>query len=183
MIPNPPPPDSADAPYEAFVRQFVASEPRLRAFLRSLLPRWDDVDDVLQETSVVAWRKFGQFEAGSSFTNWVFSIGRFEALKHLRHRVRSPLVFSDEVWELLAEEASEEVERLEAERRALAHCLERLEPAQRELLEKSYQPGARFHQVAAQAGRSATAFYKVVQRLRAALLDCIERRLRQEGAA
>ena len=85
--------------------------------------------------------------------------------------------------ELLAEEGSEEVERLEAERRALAHCLERLEPAQRELLEKSYQPGARFHEVAAQAGRSASAFYKVIQRLCAALLECIERQLHQEGAA
>jgi len=177
------PAGAEDAPYEAFVRQFVASESRLQAFLRSLLPGWDDVDDVLQETSVVAWRKFGQFEEGSSFIHWVFAIARFEALKHLRQRARSPLVFSNEVLELLAEEAADEAEALEAERRALAHCLNELEPAQREILEKSYQRGVKFHEIAAQAGRNAAAFYKVIQRLRAALLACIERELRKEAGA
>lgn len=176
-----PPPD--DARYEAFVRQFVAREPRLRAFLRTLLPAWEDVDDALQETSLVAWRKFRQFEEGSNFLNWLFAIARFEALKVRRQRARSPLVFSEELLELLADEGAEEAEQMEAERRALTHCLEELQPAQRELLERSYQPGVKFHEVAAQAGRSATGFYKVIQRLRAALLQCVERRLQTEGAA
>ncbi len=176
-------PQPDDARYEAFVRQFVAREARLRAFLRSLLPVWEDVDDALQETSLVAWRKFGQFEEGSNFLNWLFAIARFEALKVRRQRARSPLVFSDELLELLADEGAEEAEQLEAERQALAHCLDQLQPAQRELLERSYQPGVKFHEVAAQAGRSATGFYKVIQRLRAALLECVQRRLHAEGAA
>jgi RNA polymerase sigma-70 factor, ECF subfamily len=176
-----PPSDPADQRYEAFVRQFVAREGRLRAFLRTLLPSWSDVDDALQETSIVAWRKFAQFEEGTNFLNWLFAIARFEALKQLRSRARSPLVFSDDVLDLLADEGAEETDRLEAERRALAFCLDRLPAAQRELLELSYHPGARLHEVAAQAGRSATAFYKVIQRLRAALLECAQRRLRAEG--
>ena len=36
-----------------FMRMFVAHEPELRAFLRTLLPSWELVDDVLQEASVV----------------------------------------------------------------------------------------------------------------------------------
>jgi RNA polymerase sigma-70 factor (ECF subfamily) len=175
------PTNPADQRYEAFVRQFVAREPRLRAFLRTLLPSWEDVDDALQETSIVAWRKFAQFEDGTNFLNWLFAIARFEALKQRRTRARSPLVFSDEVLDLLADEATEETDHLEAERRALGFCLDQLPAAQRELLERSYHPGARLHEVAAQAGRTAAAFYKVIQRLRAALLDCAQRRLRTEG--
>jgi len=176
-----PPTDPDGQRYEAFVRQFVARESRLRAFLRALLPSWEDVDDALQETSIIAWRKFAQFEEGTNFLNWLFAIARFEALKQLRSRARSPLVFSDDVLDLLADEGAEETEQLEAERRALAFCLDQLPSAQRELLERSYQPGARLHEVAAQAGRTAAAFYKVIQRLRAALLDCAQRRLRAEG--
>jgi RNA polymerase sigma-70 factor (ECF subfamily) len=175
------PTDPTDQRYEAFVRQFVAREPRLRAFLRTLLPAWEDVDDALQETSIVAWRKFAQFEDGTNFINWLFAIARFEALKQRRTRARSPLVFSDEVLDLLADEAAEETDHLEGERRALAFCLDQLPAAQRELLERSYHPGARLHEIAAQAGRTAAAFYKVIQRLRAALLDCAQRRLRAEG--
>ena len=177
----PEPPD--ERRYEDFVRLLVGREARLRAFLRTLLPTWNDVDDVLQETSLVAWRKFAQFEDGTNFLNWLFAIGRFEALKHLRQHARSPLVFSDAVLELLADETAADTERLEAERRALTACLERLDPAQRELLEHAYQPGAKFHEVAARAGRSATGFYKVIQRLRAALLDCVQRQLQAEGSA
>lgn len=179
---HPSPPENDDR-YEAFVRQFVACESRLRAFLRTLLPAWEDVDDALQETSIVAWRKFADFADGTSFLNWLFAIARFEALKVRRKQARSPLVFSEEVLELLADEAPDEAERLDAERHALAHCLDRLTPAQRELLERSYQPGVKFHEVAAHAGHSAAGFYKVIQRLRATLLDCVERRLRTEGAA
>jgi RNA polymerase sigma-70 factor (ECF subfamily) len=179
--PNPQPPEQER--YESFVRLLVGREARLRAFLRTLLPTWTEVDDVLQETSLVAWRKFAQFEEGTNFLNWLFAIARFEALKHLRKQARSPLVFSDELLELLAAESEADTDQLDAESRALHECLEQLEPAQRELLERAYQTGARFNEVAAQAGRSATGFYKVIQRLRAALLECVQRRLRTEGAA
>ena len=37
----------APPPYEEFVRLFVAHEVRLRGFVRSLLPTWTDVDEVV----------------------------------------------------------------------------------------------------------------------------------------
>ena len=43
--------------YEQFIRLFVAQEGRLRAFLRTLVPSLDELDEVMQETSLVAWRK------------------------------------------------------------------------------------------------------------------------------
>ena len=76
-----------------------------------------------------------------------------------------------------------ESETLEAQRRVLELCLGKLDASQRELLTAAYEPGAKFHEVAARAGKSATAFYKIVQRLRAMLLECVQRELRTEGAA
>ena len=67
--------------YERFIRLFVAQEGRLRAFLRTLVPSLDELDEVMQETSLVAWRKFAQFEPGTDFLAWVATIGRFEALR------------------------------------------------------------------------------------------------------
>lgn len=169
-------------PYEEFVRLFVAHEGRLRAFVRALLPTWADVDEVMQETSLVAWRKFARFERGTNFMAWAATIARFEALDHLRRRGRDQLVFSDAVADLMAEEAAPESETLERQRRALDRCLAKLDEPQRELLLLSYQPGARLHEVAARAGRSVQGHYKSVQRLRARLLECIEGELRHENA-
>jgi RNA polymerase sigma-70 factor (ECF subfamily) len=147
-----------------------------------LLPAWADVDEVMQETSLVAWRKFERFVPGTNFLAWVATIARFEALDHLRRRGREQLIFSDALADLMAREAVDEADALERERRALDRCLAKLDSAQRELLLLAYQPGARIQEVAVRAGRSVQGYYKSVQRLRARLLACIEGELRRENA-
>ena len=176
------PADPSTAPYEDFVRLLVAHEPHLRGFLRALLPAWDDVDEVMQQTSLVAWRKFAQFEPGTNFMAWAAAIARFEALKHLRARSRERLVFSPEVLDLIADEAPAEIDVLARERAALEGCLAKLDAMSRELLHLSYQPGAKFHEVAARARKSVQGYYKTIQRLRARLLDCIRAELKENIA-
>lgn len=168
--------------YEAFVRLLVAHEPHLRSFLRSLLPSWTEVDEAMQETSLTAWRKFDQFELGSNFLAWAAAIARFEALKQRRTRSRERQVFSDALIELIANEAVTETDVLERERAALERCLAELGAAARELLEMAYQPGVKIHEVAARSGKGVEAFYKTLQRLRARLLECVQRRMQQELA-
>lgn len=175
-------PSAHPDPYEDFVRHLLQHEQQVRAFLRSLLNSWDEVDDVMQNTSLVAWRKHAQFEPGTSFLNWLMTIARFEALNHRRGQARSRLVLSDEVIDLIAEEALHEDAAAERERQALEQCLEKLPPAQRELLQASYQPGVRFNEIAAQTNRSVQALYKTIQRLRAALLACIEQQMKELDA-
>jgi RNA polymerase sigma-70 factor, ECF subfamily len=176
-------PESPDTPehYETFVRLLVAHEGRLRGFLRTLLRDWDDVDEVMQETSLVIWRKFTQFDPDTNFMAWAAAIGRFEALKHLRKQSRDRLVFNDEILDLLAQESLEETDTLEHHRIALTSCLEKLDSRQKELLQLAYQPGVKFHEVAAQAGKSAQAFYKTIQRTRAQLLECAEKHMQKEA--
>ncbi len=170
-----------DERYEAFVRLLVEHEPRVRSFLRGLLPTWYEVEEVAQEASLVAWRKFDDFEEGTSFGGWLLTIARFEALKYRRRVARSPLVFADDVWELLAEEARGE-ENLHIRRQYLEVCLGKLEPTKRNLLLKVHTPGVVMREVALQLGKSEEAFYKVIQRLRVILRDCVLKEIEAEKA-
>lgn len=177
-------PDSPErSSYEDFVKLLVEHEPRLRSYLRGLLPAWTDVDEVVQNASLVAWRKFPEFEEGTNFGGWLLTIARFEALKYRRGAARSPLVFSENVWELLARDASTESDARHIRREALEQCLGKLSAAQRDLILKAHAPGARLNEIAQQSGGSEQAFYKTIQRLRAALLECISRTLAREGLA
>tara|TARA_B110000483_G_scaffold236388_1_gene309419 strand:- start:6123 stop:6617 length:495 start_codon:yes stop_codon:yes gene_type:complete len=162
------------------VRQFVAHEGRLRSLLRALLPNWSDVDEVMQETSLVAWRKFDGFTPDSNFMAWAATIARYEALNHLRQQRREPLVFSDAVIDLIVAESVAEPVALSRERQALDRCLEKLPPPERELLMLSYQPGAKLHEVATKLGRSVQGYYKTIQRLRQRLLECIQSQLKED---
>ena len=172
-----------DERYEAFVRLLVEHEPRVRSFLRGLLPTWHDVEEVSQEASLIAWRKFDKFEQGTSFGGWLLTIARFEALKHRRRVARSPLVFADDVWELLAQEAEAEGQGTQQiHRRHLEGCLGKLKAGQRQLLLHVHSSGVVMRDVALHSEKSEEAFYKAIQRLRAVVLDCVTKAVAAENA-
>jgi RNA polymerase sigma-70 factor, ECF subfamily len=173
--------DSVSNDHEAFLRLFLQHERGMRIYARTLLSSWQDVDEVMQEASLAAWRKFEAFDRQSNFAAWMGTILRFEALKWLRDKRRDRLVFSEEVIQLLADEGLEDLDRVIRQRTALEKCLNRLNEAQRRILQLSYGSGRPFRDVAVQAGYSIEAFYKVLRRLRTALLKCAERELAQDS--
>ena len=167
------------SPEEEFVRLFAANERHLRAFVRSTGLDWNAVDDVVQTISLVMWRKWHTFDTRTDFMRWARVIARFEVLKYRRTLARDRHVFSDDLMDLLAHAAEEQDHALSADRyrEALGECLEQLPPASRELIETAYRGDRTIREVAEAAGKSATALYKTLDRIRQKLQACIERRL------
>ena len=59
-MPSDPRHPERDTPdYERFVGLLTRHEPALRRFVRTLLPEWSDVDEVMQRTALAVWRKSG----------------------------------------------------------------------------------------------------------------------------
>jgi RNA polymerase sigma-70 factor, ECF subfamily len=176
--------DDAKDPYQEFVRFYTRCEPDIRAFVRSLMPTWTDADEVLQQTALVLWKKFEQFDTTgdkSDFIKWACVIARFEALAYRRKMARDRLVFQDDLMELLADEYTEELETRQQEHTALELCLRQLPDKQRELIRVAYTPGVKVKDLAEQWGASPASFYMRVNRLRKSLLGCIRTRLQTEG--
>jgi RNA polymerase sigma-70 factor, ECF subfamily len=169
-----------EAAYASFVRLFARCEPGLRSFIRALVPTWDDTEEVVQQTCVVLWRKFDEFDPGTDFLSWAFTVARFEVLRYRRTRARDRLVFSEELVALLADEGAAESARRESERHALQECIQKLAPQQRELIERCYGGTSTIREVAESLRRSATGLYKALDRVRSALLACIEASLARE---
>jgi RNA polymerase sigma-70 factor (ECF subfamily) len=165
-----------------FIRLLMKHEPVLRAYARTLLPDWKNVDDVLQEASVTLWEKFQQVRGEAGFLPWAKTVVRFKALSAIDRLRRDRHVFSDRVLELLVEEAEAfHVEERERSLRALRSCLESFSSAHQELLLAPYFGEGRVTTLAEQAGKSANALYKLLARLREKLHACIQTRLREEA--
>lgn len=182
--------DSTEERYEEFVALFARNEPSLRAFIRSLVRSWDDADEVMQNTGLVLWRKFADFEpesdAATDFFRWACVVARFEVLAWRRDKARDRHVFDPDLVEMLSEEAAEQHKNLRGERRALESCLAKLPQNLRQVVMAAYEPGVKLNEVARELGKSAGAFYKKLNRTRASLLDCIETemaRVRERGTA
>ena len=167
-------PRNNDDHYEVFVQRFAHHEPDLRRFLRSLLPSWGDVDEVVQQTAIVIWRKFDQYDPSTNFMKWACVIARFEALSYRRKMARDRLVFREDILELMADEGMEEIDERDKEHAALESCMAELPEKQRNFLMIAYTPGVKIKELAEEAGSSAAAFYMRLKRLRHQLQDCVE---------
>lgn len=66
--------DGSASDPDRFARIVERSEPGLRRFLGRLGLRGCDVDDVVQETYLRAWRGFGRFRGESRVSTWITRI-------------------------------------------------------------------------------------------------------------
>lgn len=164
-----------------FMRLFVRHEPALRAFARTILPDWNAVDDALQEASVTMWEKLGQLQNEDGFLPWAKVILRFKCLSLVAASRRNRHVLSDEVLELLADEAeSMKADNVVSIRKALDSCLTNFSAAHQELLLAPYAGDGRVKQLAADCGKSVNTFYKLLGRLREKLSECVQSQLKAE---
>jgi len=165
--------------HDKFLRSFTASELAIRAYVRRLVPTRADADDVMQDVSVVLWKKFGEFREDGDFRAWAFGVARYAALAWRRDKARDRLVLDENVVAKLAEESPEYEPQLQRQREALEGCMQKVTPDQRTLLMRAYQPELSIQEVANDSGRTVPGFYQWLYRVRRMLLDCIRRALAQ----
>jgi RNA polymerase sigma-70 factor (ECF subfamily) len=67
--------------FDVFYRTYYR---RLQRFLEQVIRRPELVDEVLDDTMLVVWRKAGTFNHGSRVSTWVFAIAYRRALKALK---------------------------------------------------------------------------------------------------
>jgi len=169
-------PISARSSGDEFVRLFSRAQPRLHAYILTMVPNWADAADILQETSSVMWRKFEHFEAGTNFFAWACQIARLEVATFRKRNRRAGLMFSDDFVAAVADKTEELAHTLEARQGLLVDCLQELRPRDRELLQLRYQEESSVGKVAKHTGRNVEAVYKALQRIRRQLFECVERR-------
>ncbi|QDU38209.1 ECF RNA polymerase sigma-E factor [Maioricimonas rarisocia] len=165
----------------AFMALLMQHRHRLYAFITKQLVNPADVEDVFQKTSIVLWKKRSEFDSEGSFFHWACGIAFNEVRNFLTVQRRSRLRFDLELVELLAREAADEDSLSQSRLEALRQCLSQLSDRQQTILRQCYAGTESITTIAEQLGRERTALYKQLARLREKLLDCIRRRLAQEG--
>lgn len=173
--------------YVRFVSLFTRYEWNLRAFVRSLLPRMQDADEVMQEVGLACWKKFADFtdegdpaECGEGFIRWACVVSRFEVLRYRRSHARDRLVLSEAALTALVTDSVARVSKAERERQAVDRCLKSLSDPERRLLLSVHTPGDSVAQIAAETGQKARPLYDVVTRLRDRIGDCVRAQMNEQ---
>jgi RNA polymerase sigma-70 factor, ECF subfamily len=178
---------AASLPQEQFIVLIARHERRIRSFIAALVScNRDAIDEVIQSTYLVAWRKLDSFTYLDSMPDeelirWMCTIARFEVKDFLRRQRDFRVAFDESLIDQIADMQVVESGYFEARHEALANCLGRLAANQRELLNQRYGHNLSVKEVAARQGRQAGAVYTMLSRIRKALERCIQNTLRLEG--
>ena len=162
-----------------FVALLTEHQAALRLYVVSLLPGDTAAADVAQQANSTIWRKRADFELGTNFKAWIFSIARFEVLNFRKRQAKDArrLVFSEELEDMIAEELPAQADDLAERQLALRGCLEGLKSGERELILTRYFKATPLQEYANEIGRSVGGLKVTLHRLRNRLQTCIEQKL------
>ncbi len=166
--------------------EFIRERHQLGAFVYGLLRDAHLAEDVLQE---VWLRLAAEMEKGTTPMNqaaWCRAVARNLILQHWERQRSAKVVtdsallesFLDRVENAFAE-AEDTPEEWSAQRKALEECVAALPERSRRLLNLKYEARASMKDIARELGQSFEAVTKALYRLRRALLECVERKLRE----
>jgi RNA polymerase sigma-70 factor (ECF subfamily) len=165
---------------EELAADLATIQPRLYGFILKRLANREQTQEVLQRTNLVICQKAREFQSGSSFVAWAFTIAKFQIMAWRKTACASRLVFTGKVYELLDRGAEEEATSVDERIPRLRSCLERLRESDRELIQRRYLDGEHIESIARTFARSIDAIGMRLLRIRKALARCIRTQLNQE---
>ena len=170
--------------HEAFVALVEATERDLRIFLTCYASSLAMVDEVLQGAYATAFESIARYELRGTLRTWLKGIARNLLLRELTERTRTQALDVDALDAALARDgaaalAEEQHEEREQRFARLRHCLERLAPEARRLVQERYYEDRPVAEIAGILTRTQSWVAVTLFRVRKVLGEC----LRAGGAA
>lgn len=160
----------------AFESLYRAYHPRLVRFLHGLLRQGALVEEVLDDTMLVVWRRAHTFDGSAKLSTWLFAIAYRQALKALRQRGQEPRIDDEPA----APGETEPDRRLQQHQlhACLDEALATLSAEHRAVIELTYYHGHSCREIAAivdcPVATVKTRMFYARRRLRSALGDARE---------
>ncbi|MHA3775170.1 sigma-70 family RNA polymerase sigma factor [Verrucomicrobiota bacterium sgz303538] len=161
---------------------FVQHLPALRGFVLSLVSNFGHVDDVVQETFIAVTKKATDFEPGTNFRAWAWTIARYKALQFIEKHGTANEHLSPEVIEALCAHDSARDWHTEELLSKLGDCIGELAPKARQAIELRYMQALRPPDVARVMNWTVDAVHVVLARARIVLRECVTGRATREAA-
>jgi len=169
-------------PFAEFMALCAPCQRSLFGYIVMMVGNTTAAHDILQDTNLILWQKFDQFQPGTNFFAFAREIARYRVLRYQQFQAHDAVLLEPKAMELLNEVAvSDDPMPENAYHEALAACIGKLHESDAELIRSRYEPGFSVQMTAKRMGRSENAVSQSLARIRRILRQCIERNLRSQG--
>lgn len=169
-----------DTNSERVSRLLLKHRAPLYGFIFSCVRNHSDSDDVLQDVALAVTQSIQALKTDDEFLPWSREIARRRVLAHFE-RSRRADAMPPELVDALCESSARVAAEGGLNRRTLAlrDCLSNLSKSAREVITRRYDGSvADVEDLANQIGRSRTATYGLLKRIRKSLRECVEQKTR-----
>lgn len=97
---------------EQVMNHIIMQQPRLRAYIQSLVIDWHATEDVLQQTNMTLLKKVEEAGRVENLTAWAYRVAFYEAANHRQKLGRDHVVFDEAMAQRVAEVAEQRLEKL-----------------------------------------------------------------------
>ncbi|MFK7790210.1 MAG: sigma-70 family RNA polymerase sigma factor [Phycisphaeraceae bacterium] len=163
-----------------YARRLLASQPRLRAYVRSMVFNAGDVDDLLQDVATIGWEKFATYDPQRPFDAWLLGVARNRVLQYFQTQKKRHNSLSAETLHQLEGIAYADSEKTNELQDALEICLGKLARNDLNLVSLRYETTATNRSVAKHLEMSESKVSRALNRIYAQLLLCIKSQTRGE---
>lgn len=158
-----------------FMKLFEEHYRQLFGYVYMLVRNYTDAEDVVQQTSIILWKKFDTYRPDSSFFTWACGAARFEALKYLRRQRRYRAHFSKAFQlRLAATMAGVRPDVVSDRALALEDCVKKLPESQQELIWQCFGGLKSVAEIAQETGRTTHSIYSSLRNIRNKLFECVD---------
>jgi RNA polymerase sigma-70 factor (ECF subfamily) len=171
-----------DEQQQEYIRLITQNQRAVHSYIMTMVRHSSIADDILQETNLVLWNKFDEYNPNMSFRAWACRIGYYQTLTYLnKERRRKKATFSEELLDTLAEETESLFNEYDERYTALTCCVGKLSEVDREILRHRYHVRMPLAEYAEIVGRSEGALKQALFRIRHTLRRCIRLTMSEQG--
>lgn len=160
---------------------WAQSQPTIAAFIHSLVPNFQDADDILQNVAIITVEKFEEFDKNRSFSAWCTGIAKNLILRYYSKKGGTQPILSIEAVEKVAqvyEQDSQSIhDQIDSLKKALEKCLMRLKGKVKKIVEMHYVDELSPARIAQLLSLTPNNVSVLLHRVRLSLKTCVQREL------
>lgn len=163
---------------------WAQSQPIISAFIHSLVPNFQDADDILQNVAVITVEKFEQFDSSRSFSAWANGIAKNLILKYYSQQSKKRAILDVEsihkIYQVYDQEYRQIHDQKEKVEKALQKCLMQLQSKWKKIVEMHYLYEHSPARIAQQLSMTRNNVFVSLHRIRLSLKKCVQRTLQAQ---
>jgi RNA polymerase sigma-70 factor (ECF subfamily) len=163
----------------AFGSLVVRHQACIRGYIARFVSDTEEVSDLAQDVFIAAYRSLGGFQRGGDFRKWLYGIAGNVVRSYLRQKSIHRNKDLERFEESLRRWKTEKLERTGAGQDLLSRlreCVDKLDAARRDLVERRYFEGLDLRTLAGRLGKGAGTLAVELMRARAILARCVKLR-------